>query len=47
MDEICTSDIGDSNKLSLTADISNSFVRVLGINTSLNNYNVKYHYDTL
>lgn len=45
--ETCTSDIGNSDNLKLSASLSASFLTVYAVNSGTTNYNVKYHYDLM
>lgn len=45
--ETSTTDIGDSSGLTFSASLSASNVNLLAVNSSNNNYSVKYHLDVL
>lgn len=47
LSETCTTDIGNSNGLQFSASISASFVNLLVVNSTPNDYSIKYHYDVL
>jgi len=45
--ETTTTDIGDSTGLNLSAVMSGSYVEVIVVNNTINNFDVKYHYEIL
>jgi hypothetical protein len=47
LSETSTTDIGNSNELQFSASISSSFVQLLAINNTNDDFSIKYHYEVL
>ena len=45
--EICTTDIGNSTGLHVNGELSNSFVKIYGVNNTNTDYTLKYHYNVM
>lgn len=47
LSETSTADIGDSNGLQFSASLSSSFVQLLAVNSTNDDFSIKYHYEVL